>query len=783
MAKVTFENQPQIVIGKIVKITPLAGTKSAGLYTVDIGKKKSVEIVCGDPNLKKGTIVAVALSGSRLNLPSGEILTVGKKEVRGVISEGIICSPLELGIGEDYYKELILSADLEKYLGKPLKDYFQVENVTTITPVKEEKIKQEESPIAKMMEVDKTSLTYRLREEIHQAVAAIVGKKFSFAEIQVEHPVSAEHGDYATNVAMILAKTPKAKPFDIAQKIVEKLTTQRPDFVEKIEAVPAGFINFWLSNEFLLNSLVQSIEQGEKYGSNQLLEGKTILLEHTSPNPQTTIMLGHLRNNFLGMTMANILNYSGAKVKRDCIINDRGVHICRAIWGYLAFAEKDVFNKEEILNFKDISEEKLEKIVQKTFWGDSLARWVNNPSSWFRPVDLGLKADHSNLIWYVLGSRAYELTEVKTQVEKILIAWEAEDKKVWQIWRQLLDWVKEGYSETYKRIGSAHDYVWYESNLYKGGKELVYHGLRKGIFKKSEGAIVTNLSTYNLPDTVVIKKDGTALYHTFDIYFTAQKRERFPSDLYIWDIGEEQTLYFKQLFSICEQLGIGKREDYFHLGYALINFKGGKKMSTRKGDVVKADEILDLLHERALEVMKNSNQELRGELSRKQLDEVAETTALAGIKYSLLKYGRFTTMYFDIDESLSLEGNSGPYVQYTFARANSVLRKSEISNLKAQNCNLNLKTLELNGEEMAILRTIYKFPEVVLEAAKNFAPNLICNFLFDLAQKYNNFYNLHPIIKAPSPEIVNFRLALTKATAQVIKNGLKLLGIEALERM
>lgn len=626
-----------------------------------------------------------------------------------------------------------------------------------------------------------------IQEQIKSDITkALKRLKISPEKLSLEHPANPEHGDYSTNIALQIKKKGLPTPLDLANQIVNAWRSLGlPDYLAKIEVAKPGFINVWLKGEILSNEIGRVLEEGEKYGSAETLKGKKILLEHTSPNPQTTIMLGHLRNNFLGMAMANILEFLGAKVTKDCIVNDRGVHVCRAMWGYLVFGrKKGGLKKSELLNFKEMSDAKVKKIIAKTDWRPLLEEWTKKKPDWWQPKALGLKPDHTNLIWYVLGSKAYKLSKkVKEQVEEILLAWEVEDKQVWQIWRQILDWSAKGYIDTYKRIGSVHNYFWYESKLYKGGKELIDRGLKKGVFRKSEGAIVSNLSEYGLPDTILIKSNGVALYFTFDLNLTLQKRKKFPSDLYIWDIGAEQTLYFKQLFAICEQLGIGKREDYFHLVYALINFKGKGKMATRTGDVVKADEVLDELHQRALEVIKASNQELRGKLAKKQLEQLAETVALGAIKYSLLKFGRETTIYFDIDESLALEGNSGPYLQYTYARCQSVLKKAKAEKLTLPKEAPAPAERDVTGEERNLIRTLYKFPETVQEAKGNFAPNLLCNFLFDLAQKYNLFYNKQSILKAKSKELRNFRLALTAAVGQVLKNGLNLLGIVTPERM
>lgn len=599
-----------------------------------------------------------------------------------------------------------------------------------------------------------------------------------------EHPALADHGDFSTNIAMVVKEQLGGSPVDVANRIVNEFRLRGlPEYISKIEIATPGFINIFLSPETLIAQTNEVIKLKEFFGRNTLLKNKKILLEHTSPNPQTTIMLGHLRNNFLGMSVANLLMASGAKVDRDCIVNDRGVHICRSIFGYLVFARVNGgLGKKKLMTFRDVTDEEIKEKVEKADWRKLIDSWSQKKNSWFSPEDLGRKPDHANLIWYVLGSRAYEKEEsAKKQVAEILQAWEAEDKKVWELWKKILGWSEKGYAETYKRIGSIHDWVWYESDLYKGGKEIVEKGLKKRIFMESEGAIVTNLGKYGLSDGVVIKSDGTSTYYVFDLNLTMQKMKKFQANLYIWDIGMEQTLYFKQLFALCEQLGIGRTNRFYHLNYALINFKGSGKMSTRQGNVVMADEILDLLKKRALEIIKSSNQELRGKLSIKQLDSLAEEVAVSAVKYSLLKYARETTIFFDIEESLSLEGDSGPYLQYTQARCRSVLGKVENLEESLRAASI-LGIGQVNNEELALLRSFYRYPEVVASAATNYLPNLICTYLFELAQKYNNFYNKHRIVGG-AKDVEGFRMLLTAATAQILRNGLGLLGITTPERM
>jgi arginyl-tRNA synthetase len=646
------------------------------------------------------------------------------------------------------------------------------------------------------IKIDLMEITSKVQELLYKAIAAEFGQRaVKLEQITIEHPADQSHGDYSSNIALKL-KLDNLNPFDLATKIVNAARKLGlPEWLGKIDVVAPGFINLWLSEEYLSNQIKEVLSQGGSYGQNDSLKNKKILLEHTSPNPQTTIMLGHLRNNFLGMAVSRILEASGAKVTKDCVVNDRGIHLCRAMLGYLIFARKGEISLKSLENFREIESEQIAKMIANLNWQELLGSWQVKPKDWLTGKDLKLKPDHANLIWYVLGSKAYELSEeIQNQAKEMLMTWESKDKGVRILWQQIMDWSKQGYKETYEKIGSQHDYVWYESDHYQEGKDIVEEGLKKNVFRISEGAVVTDLERYGLTDNVVQKTDGTALYLTQDLALTRLKTKKFPSDLYIWDIGQEQDYYFKQLFAICEQLGIGKKEKFYHLSYALINFKGGGKMATRQGNVVMADEILAELEKKAGEIIKNSNQELRGKMVVAEQKNLTKVVALAGIKYSLLKFSRETTMYFDAEESLSLDGDSGPYLQYVYARCQSVLAKSKLSNLPADalpEAAASLQTgthqalqagYQINPEEMTLMRAIYKYPEVILKAAETYSPNIICNYLFDLAQKFNNLYNQHSILQSDS-ETRKMRLGLTAATSQIIKNGLNLLGIETPERM
>ncbi|MFH1565687.1 MAG: arginine--tRNA ligase [bacterium] len=578
-----------------------------------------------------------------------------------------------------------------------------------------------------------------IRKSIEDAITKL---KFDVVDFVVEHPENEVFGDYSTNVAFILSKTLKSPPMKIAEDIVKNIKIISP--IEKVVIEKPGFINFQLEKLALIKELEEIVKTGKKYGSSDFPKGQKWLIEHTSPNPNKAMHLGHLRNNVLGMALSNIWKFMGITVIRDCVDNDRGIAIAKLMWGYLKFAKKD--GKE----FSDIS------------------YWYQHKNEWNTPEELNIRPDKFVDELYSKGSKDFEEREdSETVVREMVVKWENEDSTVWELWKTVLDFAHTGQDLTLKRLGSSWDKVWRESEHYKEGKELVLEGLKKGVFKKLEdGAILSDLEKYDMPDTILIKKDGTSLYITQDLALTKLKKQVFKPDKMFWVVGPDQSLALKQLFAICEQLKIGKIKELTHLSYGYMRIQGaGKmisKMSSRLGNVVYIDDLIDSAKE---EVFKKTSDK-----------DVAEKIALGAIKYSILKVGRTTDTVFDFKTSLSFEGDSGPYLQYTYARCKSILKNAKPGK--------NLGTLNvINKEEEKILKHIYKFPEVVEMAGLEYSPNLICTFLFELAKDYNVFYTKHSVLKAELEEQKQFRVFLTTAVSQIITNGLSLLGIESPEKM
>ncbi|MBU1130302.1 arginine--tRNA ligase [Patescibacteria group bacterium] len=625
-----------------------------------------------------------------------------------------------------------------------------------------------------------TQIVKNLKDYILKASKKL-GLKIDQNQIILTHPPDSKFGHFSANTAFILAKKLKQNPMELAEQFKKELDdiVDKTTLIEKIEIAPPGFINFYFKKDFLFKQAEKLNYQIEfKKNLKQIQKGKKYLLEHTSPDPIKTVHIGHLRNNFIGMAVSRIYKLLGAKVTLDCINNDRGTHVCRAILGYLIFGRKNIKTTNYIQKIKTykLSDEQVKNIAQKSDWKNLLASWIKDPKNWYTPKDFDLNSDKFNNCFYSLGQRATELKEnCDQQVKEILTEWEKDTKELRQLWRQIIDWSMQGYDQTYRRIGSRHDQVWHESDHYSLGKKWVEKGLKKGIFKKlADGAILSNLKKYGLTDAILIKKDGTTLYHTQDLELTHRKIYTYPSDLYIWDIGNDQKLYLQQLYAICEQLGIEKKGNLFHLNYGFITLAGGAKMSSRYGGVINADDLLDELKEKAKKIIKKSDS--KHDFNRSETEELSENIAISACKFGFLRYSREKDFAFDINSSLSMMGDSGPYLQYTYARCKSVLLKSKIKEQK----NLNNLPQQINQEEQQLLDIFYQFEEKIIESAQRFSPSVICQYLLSVARAYNEFYSKHKII-GDKQEI--FRVFLTQATSNILKLGLNLLGIKAVEKI
>ena len=609
---------------------------------------------------------------------------------------------------------------------------------------------------------------------VEQALASF---NIQHARVQLERPAQFEHGDFSTNVALVTAKAEKLSPRDLATKVVQHIQAQNSKYLEKIEVAGPGFINFYLSKKYFSEMVLDIQKNPEKCGFPLEKKKKSILIEHTQPNTNKPMHVGHLRNAVLGMSLVHLLGHQYVGVESTNINNDRGIANIKGMWAYLRMGRR---NGNEVLNSS----------LFNASWGQVLSEYLQKPSDWKSPQDLtdtkhAGRGDFFVGHYYVLADRAGEDERLSEQVKKdwaeMLQAWENADAPahadVLQLWKVMNDWFYAGSATTKTLLGVRFTLPEeYESELYQKGKVLIEQALASGVsgfVRLADGAIQVELTkTHALPDKILVRRDGTAIYMTFDIELTRKRIQQLHADECIWVVGSDQDLHFKQLFAICELLGLVKQGQVLkHFSYGMVRLPEGK-LSSRKGLVVYADDILELAIERAREVMRSNMDKLQLELPEQE--DVAKKVGVGAVKWAMLKVDPKSDITFDLERSVSLEGNSGPYVQYAYARACSVLRKAEDLDYSG--------AVEMSANSVYDLeRVLAQFPVVMRRAINDLAPHDVCTYLFELAQAFNSFYAENPILGSGSEE--QYRLLLTQAVATTIRNGLGSLGIDVVERM
>ena len=579
---------------------------------------------------------------------------------------------------------------------------------------------------------------------------------FKIPKILVESPEEKSHGDYAANIALIIAKEVKRNPLEIAEVIKSKI--QMPNvksnpkskcqkgfqIIEKVEVVEPGFINFFLTKEFFLNKLKQILKEKGRYGSSSAGKGKTMVIDYSSPNIAKAFGVGHLRSTIIGQALYNIYKFSGWKCIGNNHLGDWGTQYGKLTYQILKYKleVKTEIEKTEIL--KSFTIEKLEELYVKFHKeAEKNPKMEEEARAWFKKLEQG-------------------------------------DKEAKKIWQACVDISLKEFERTYKLLGVKIDYCLGESFYQDKSEEVINEAIKKKITLKSQGALIIKYPKDELPPSMLLKSNKTTTYLTRDLAAIKYRFKKWAPDLFIYEVGVDQILHLKQLFWAVELLGWAKRGQFVNVAHGLVRWKHGK-FSTRRGETIHLEEILEQAIARAGEIIRKS--ETSKKLSQKEKEKIAVMVGIGAVKYNDLSQHYNKDIVFDWDKVLNLKGNSGPYLQYTITRCQSVLKKSPRTVLDQKKTRTVLDQFELEKEEEDILRTIYKFPEVVQNAAEKFSPNLICNFAFDLAQKYNLFYNFCPIIKAKTLERKEFRLALTYATSQILKNCLKLLGISIPEKM
>jgi len=544
-------------------------------------------------------------------------------------------------------------------------------------------------------------------------------KEFKLKEINLEIPLK-EFGDYAFPCFQ-LAKKQKKNPNEIALNLTKKL--KKPSYIEKIEA-KGPYLNFFVNKEKLTNLVIKQIlKEKAKYGSKK--QNKKIVIESPGPNTNKPLHLGHLRNLALGLSLSNIYKKLGNKVTNVDIINDRGIHICQSMLAYQKYGKGKKPNK---------------------------------------------KSDHFVGDYYALYNKNHT-PKIEKEVRVLLKKWEEGDKETIALWKKMNSWAITGQNETYQRFGLKIKKPYFESNHYREGKNIILKAHKKGLFKKDEnGAIIVNLEKQGLGEKVLLRGDGTSVYVTQDINLAIERNKDWKMDEMVYIVASEQIYHFKVLFEVLKRLKYNFVKNYYHLPYGMIYLPEGK-MKSREGTIVDADNLMNEMHNLARKEVKKRDKKI----SKKELDKRAEQISLGAIKYYILKFDPLKDFTYNPEKSISFEGDTGPYIQYSHARISSILRKDK----KYSTSNLKLLNKE---EEINLIKLLSLYPEVINKSAGHYKPSLLASYLFDLAQEFSSFYSKYPILKE-EPKLKGARMALIIAIRNVLKDGLNLLGMEAPEKM
>ncbi|GIW64124.1 MAG: arginine--tRNA ligase [Patescibacteria group bacterium] len=541
--------------------------------------------------------------------------------------------------------------------------------------------------------------------------------------IDLQPPTNFHFGDYSTSIALKLTKVFKKNPLEIAENIKKNFPKLKE--IEKIDVISPGFINFWLSKKYLLKNLEEAYKNNFHFPKFYFGTNKKIMVEFAHPNTHKLFHIGHLRNISIGETIVRIFEALGNKVIRANYQGDVGLHIAKCLYG---------------IKTSKIKIEKLKTLEEK--------------------IDFIGKM-------YTLGTKAYEENEnAKQEIIKINQQIYNQDKEILSLWQQTRQWSLDYFEKIYKRVDSHFDRYYFESEMAKRAIEICFEALKKGILEKSQGAIVFNGKKYGLDTRVFINSLGYPTYEGKELALAEKEFSEFGEiDKNIHCVTPEQTSFFKVTFKVQEILNPKITGKQYHLAYEWVNLKTGK-MSSREGNIVEANWLIDKIKEKIIKDFKCD-------------EKTAEILAVSSAKYSFLKNSPKTAINFDIDESISINGNSAPYLIYTYVRCRSILNK--------KNTSLDLSitkddSIILEIDELNILRKLYQFKEVVLKAGQEFSPNHIATYLYDLTSQYNLFYQKYPILKAKE-NIKNLRLLITLTTANTIKKGLELLGIKTVEKM
>jgi len=587
---------------------------------------------------------------------------------------------------------------------------------------------------------------------LEKAITTLYSPSVSEIAFQLQKTKREFEGDI-TLVVFPLTKLSR-KPPEVTANEIGNFLINNYDLILKYNVVK-GFLNLLISDRFYLGFLNFAIRQDE-FGIIKPCEGgQKIMVEYSSPNTNKPLHLGHIRNNLLGFSISNILQATGKKVIKTNLVNDRGIHICKSMLAWIKWGGGET---------PQSSGKKGDHLV-----GDYYVKFDQEYKNQINELILnGMKPDD-----------AEKNAPILLEAQELLRKWEAGDPEVMALWKKMNEWVYEGFDETYQRLGVSFDKIYYESDTYLIGKKAVLEGLEKNIFyKHADGSVWVNLSNDGLDEKVLLRSDGTSVYITQDIGTAQIRMQEYNPDQMIYVVGNEQNYHFEVLRLVLDKLGFPWAKSLYHLSYGMVELPEGK-MKSREGTVVDADDLMDEMIRTARE-MSYELGKLEG-LTEKEKEEIFSIIGLGALKYFILKVDPVKNMTFNPGESIDFNGNTGPFIQYTYARIRSVLRKAVEMNIvmpdKVDD------SISLNDKEKDILKLLHDFPAIINSAATAYNPSQIANYVYELAKEYNQFYHDYSILKEENQPVREMRLLLSQLTAYVIKKGMYLLGIEVPERM
>ena len=591
-----------------------------------------------------------------------------------------------------------------------------------------------------------------LTQKVSIAVKELYGVEIPENLVQFQPTRKEFEGDLTIVVFPFLKlskKTPEKTGEDIGNYLINNVQA-----VTKFNVIK-GFLNIEISAEYWI-SVLNEIYNTEKYGYKTISDSSDlVVIEYSSPNTNKPLHLGHIRNNLLGFSLANILLASGKKVIKVNLINDRGIHICKSMLAYELFGEGKTPQTEN----------------QKGdhFVGDFYVLFEKE----YRKQVADLIANGKT------KEEAEKVAELLCSAQEMLRKWEAGDTKVKNLWQKMNNWVYEGFHKTYQRLGVNFDKFYYESQTYMLGKDEVLKGLDSGVLEKeADGSVWADLTADKLDRKILQRGDGTSVYMTQDIGTAITRYEELKFNKHIYVVGNEQNYHFKVLALILKKLGYKWADALLHFSYGMVELPQGK-MKSREGTVVDADDLMDAMLETA-EKMANEHGKLDG-MEKHEIENTLNAISLGALKYFILKVDPKKSMMFNPEESIDFNGNTGPFVQYAYTRSRSILRKADEKGFDFRNNKVT--SLEITTKEIELIKNIHRFEDTLFDAAENLSPAIIANYAYDLAKEFNQFYHELPILKEENEEIRNFRIRLAETVGKIIKQSLELLGINVPERM